>query len=266
MGTLHEDAEDVVRAEAFATLDSPSGTDLDSDVWEATSLQLVKLPYLRFFLKVTEDETPQPAARDPFCSMMKTARTQATQVHWPQSYPAGPNQRTRDIINSLLSNLRSDPVEYGGFCDKRSVNDAENQFFWRVITELFAPHAAKMAASCCHIPPVFLTAAYSTCSCPEAGCIKTCLKVAGKEITQELCTKHRDLLTTILGKADVNASRFKFSFYIGWMDMRLAKRRRRRRRRKAASSMRSQIVTDIWAGTCACCITCCMCITAACVG
>ena len=69
---------------------------------------------------------------------------------------SGANQSTRNIVNRMLSALRSDPGTYGGFPNSDCANDPDNRFFWRlaVITEKVVPHAKTLSDRSCAIPEV----------------------------------------------------------------------------------------------------------------
>ena len=221
---LREDAEYAERIEASAKMDS-APTRLGRSIFQSITVDhlvnVLQLLFLRFFLTTEELEPAQDkGAVDPFAVLMSTSRTVATKKYWPSDYVPGQNQRTRDIINSLMSTVRSDPAEYAGFPDQGVADDKNNQFFFRLasIAEYLAPHADKMAARSCKIPSVFLDAAFSTCSCSGDVHIKTCLKVAGKALSQEVCAQFLGKLNTILGKPDVSSAGFKFSFHISQLE------------------------------------------------
>lgn len=177
----------------------------------------MRLNCMQFCLKTSNDPgTPSPSS-SPFVAMMKQVTSASHTYVWPEDYPTGANQSTRDVLNSLLGNLRMDPAAYGGFQTIASAAHADNRFFWRlaVITEALAPHAKAMSDRSAAIPKVFMEASGKQCVCSGHEHVKTCIKFKSNgRLTQEMCSKCVDQLNSILGKPDVFVKRFRFSFHI----------------------------------------------------
>ena len=156
--SLREDSGSLAFIEARERIESVKSTKLEDDALAATvgDLKAMGLNCVRFLLSLPSEaaatapsNSRQPSALE---AMMAREKTSSRVYVWPADYPKGANQRTRDILNSLLGVLREDPTMYGGFRSKADADHADNRFFWRiaVIVGKIVPHAKTLSDRACH--------------------------------------------------------------------------------------------------------------------